>query len=101
MFHMQHNTSLITSLYGTLYYPVHFLLSLGENRCFMYHPKGCLLPFFTMFFLSALLQGSAHTEDAASLNNNHGGLPSASSTSSTELNHQVEAFRGLMRLPPV
>ncbi|XP_019126066.1 transcription factor 12 isoform X6 [Larimichthys crocea] len=39
--------------------------------------------------------GGAHADDAASLNNSHGGLPSAGSTSSTELNHQVEAFRGL------
>lgn len=39
--------------------------------------------------------GGAHADDAASLNNSHGGLPSASSTSSTELNHQVEAFRAL------
>ncbi|XP_028257410.1 transcription factor 12 isoform X1 [Parambassis ranga] len=34
-------------------------------------------------------------DDAASLNNSHGGLPSADSASSTELNHQVETFRGL------
>ncbi|XP_061599720.1 transcription factor 12 isoform X6 [Cololabis saira] len=34
-------------------------------------------------------------DDAASLNNSHG-LPSAGSTSSTELNHQVEAFRGFI-----
>uniref|UniRef100_A0A667YIE4 Transcription factor 12 n=1 Tax=Myripristis murdjan TaxID=586833 RepID=A0A667YIE4_9TELE len=40
--------------------------------------------------------GGAHRDDAASLNNSHGGLPSAGSTSSTELNHQVETFRGLM-----
>uniref|UniRef100_A0A8C4GSK6 Transcription factor 12 n=1 Tax=Dicentrarchus labrax TaxID=13489 RepID=A0A8C4GSK6_DICLA len=39
--------------------------------------------------------GGAHADDAASLNNSHGGLASASSTSSTELNHQLEAFRGL------
>ncbi|XP_030269340.1 transcription factor 12 isoform X10 [Sparus aurata] len=37
--------------------------------------------------------GGAHADDSASLNNSHGGLPSAGSTSSTELNHQVEAFR--------
>uniref|UniRef100_A0A667YVH1 Transcription factor 12 n=1 Tax=Myripristis murdjan TaxID=586833 RepID=A0A667YVH1_9TELE len=37
--------------------------------------------------------GGAHRDDAASLNNSHGGLPSAGSTSSTELNHQVETFR--------
>ncbi|XP_041802382.1 transcription factor 12 isoform X4 [Chelmon rostratus] len=39
--------------------------------------------------------GGAHADDAASLNNSHGGLASAGSTSSTELNHQVETFRGL------
>ncbi|XP_029314260.1 transcription factor 12 isoform X2 [Cottoperca gobio] len=39
--------------------------------------------------------GGAHADDAASLNNSHGGLLSASSTSSTELNHQLETFRGL------
>ncbi|XP_061526610.1 transcription factor 12 isoform X2 [Phycodurus eques] len=38
--------------------------------------------------------GSSHADDAANLNS-HGGLPSTGSTSSTELNHQVEAFRGL------
>ncbi|XP_076583873.1 transcription factor 12 isoform X6 [Chaetodon auriga] len=38
--------------------------------------------------------GGAHADDAASLNNSHGGLASASSTSSTELS-QVETFRGL------
>ncbi|XP_077374680.1 transcription factor 12 isoform X2 [Festucalex cinctus] len=38
--------------------------------------------------------GSSHADDTASLNS-HGGLPSTGSTSSTELNHQVEAFRGL------
>ncbi|XP_074522153.1 transcription factor 12 isoform X2 [Halichoeres trimaculatus] len=39
--------------------------------------------------------GGAHSDDAVSLNNSHGGLPSTGSTSSTELNHQVEVFRGL------
>ncbi|XP_061670082.1 transcription factor 12 isoform X2 [Syngnathoides biaculeatus] len=38
--------------------------------------------------------GSSHADDAANLNS-HGGLPSTGSSSSTELNHQVEAFRGL------
>ncbi|KAF7665335.1 hypothetical protein LDENG_00146800 [Lucifuga dentata] len=38
--------------------------------------------------------GAAHPDDAASLNS-HGGLPNAGSTSSSELNHQVETFRGL------
>uniref|UniRef100_UPI0037E9032D transcription factor 12 isoform X2 n=1 Tax=Semicossyphus pulcher TaxID=241346 RepID=UPI0037E9032D len=39
--------------------------------------------------------GGAHADDAVSLNNSHGGLPSAGSTSSTDLSHQVELFRGL------
>uniref|UniRef100_A0A1A8G6W0 Transcription factor 12 n=1 Tax=Nothobranchius korthausae TaxID=1143690 RepID=A0A1A8G6W0_9TELE len=34
-------------------------------------------------------------DDAASLSNSHGGLPSTGSTSSTELSHQLEVFRGL------
>ncbi|XP_077447677.1 transcription factor 12 isoform X2 [Stigmatopora argus] len=38
--------------------------------------------------------GSSHADDSASLNS-HGGLPSTGSTSSSELNHQMEAFRGL------
>ncbi|XP_034415764.1 transcription factor 12 isoform X4 [Cyclopterus lumpus] len=39
--------------------------------------------------------GGAHADDSASLNNSHGGLPSVGSTSSTELHHQLETFRGL------
>ncbi|XP_013883133.1 transcription factor 12 isoform X3 [Austrofundulus limnaeus] len=50
-------------------------------------PSSTLVPSRT-----ATMQGG---DDAASLSNSHGGLPSAGSTSSTELNHQVEAFRGL------
>ncbi|XP_054873357.1 transcription factor 12 isoform X3 [Amphiprion ocellaris] len=50
-------------------------------------PASALVPGRT-----AAMQGG---DDAASLNNSHGGLPSAGSTSSTELNHQVETFRGL------
>ncbi|XP_007574925.1 transcription factor 12 isoform X3 [Poecilia latipinna] len=50
-------------------------------------PASALVPSRT-----AAMQGG---DDAASLTNSHGGLPSAGSTSSTELNHQVEAFRGL------
>ncbi|KAK2854062.1 hypothetical protein Q5P01_006723 [Channa striata] len=53
-------------------------------------PASALVPSRT-----AAMQGGAHADDAASLNNSHGGLPSAGSTSSTELNHQVESFRGL------
>ncbi|XP_044047335.1 transcription factor 12 isoform X3 [Siniperca chuatsi] len=44
---------------------------------------------------AAAMQGGAHADDASSLNNSHGGLPSTGSTSTTELNHQLEAFRGL------
>ncbi|KAM3624827.1 uncharacterized protein V6R79_002277 [Siganus canaliculatus] len=51
-------------------------------------PASALVPSRT-----AAMQGGAHGDDAASLNSSHGGLPSASSTSSTELSHQVEAFR--------
>ncbi|XP_012710629.2 transcription factor 12 isoform X3 [Fundulus heteroclitus] len=50
-------------------------------------PASALVPSRT-----ATMQGG---DDAASLSNSHGGLPSTGSTSSTELNHQVEAFRGL------
>uniref|UniRef100_A0A3Q2TKV4 Transcription factor 12 n=1 Tax=Fundulus heteroclitus TaxID=8078 RepID=A0A3Q2TKV4_FUNHE len=49
-------------------------------------PASALVPSRT-----ATMQGG---DDAASLSNSHGGLPSTGSTSSTELNHQVEAFRG-------
>ncbi|XP_041802057.1 transcription factor 12 isoform X1 [Chelmon rostratus] len=51
-------------------------------------PASALVPSRT-----AAMQGGAHADDAASLNNSHGGLASAGSTSSTELNHQVETFR--------
>lgn len=51
-----------------------------------------------MSFLSVLQQGGAHADDAASLNHSHGGLPSASSMSNAELNHQVETLRGLVHL---
>lgn len=43
---------------------------------------------------TAAMQSSGHADDAASLNS-HGGLQSTGSTSSTELNQQVETFRGL------
>uniref|UniRef100_A0A3Q3GN70 Transcription factor 12 n=1 Tax=Labrus bergylta TaxID=56723 RepID=A0A3Q3GN70_9LABR len=39
--------------------------------------------------------GGAHADDAVGLNNSHGGLPSTCSTSTAELNQQLEAFRGL------
>ncbi|XP_015247308.1 PREDICTED: transcription factor 12-like isoform X2 [Cyprinodon variegatus] len=50
------------------------------------------------FPASALVPSRTSTmggDDNVSLSNSHGGLPSTGSTSSTELNHQVEAFRGL------
>ncbi|XP_027870532.1 transcription factor 12 isoform X3 [Xiphophorus couchianus] len=50
-------------------------------------PASALVPSRT-----AAMQGG---DDAASLTNSHGGLPSTGSTSSTELNHQLETFRGL------
>uniref|UniRef100_A0A3Q3GQ10 Transcription factor 12 n=1 Tax=Labrus bergylta TaxID=56723 RepID=A0A3Q3GQ10_9LABR len=37
--------------------------------------------------------GGAHADDAVGLNNSHGGLPSTCSTSTAELNQQLEAFR--------
>uniref|UniRef100_A0A3B3ZQK1 BHLH domain-containing protein n=1 Tax=Periophthalmus magnuspinnatus TaxID=409849 RepID=A0A3B3ZQK1_9GOBI len=58
------------------------IASIGAN-----FPASALVPSRTT------AMGGAHADDAASLNNSHGGLPSASSTSSTELNHQVETFR--------
>uniref|UniRef100_A0A7N9AZ09 Transcription factor 12 n=1 Tax=Mastacembelus armatus TaxID=205130 RepID=A0A7N9AZ09_9TELE len=64
-------------------------------------PNGPITALGANFPASALVpsrtaaMGGAHADDAASLNNSHGGLPSAGSTSSTELNHQVETFRGL------
>uniref|UniRef100_A0A3B3ZR62 BHLH domain-containing protein n=1 Tax=Periophthalmus magnuspinnatus TaxID=409849 RepID=A0A3B3ZR62_9GOBI len=60
------------------------IASIGAN-----FPASALVPSRTT------AMGGAHADDAASLNNSHGGLPSASSTSSTELNHQVETFRSL------
>ncbi|XP_026175525.1 transcription factor 12 isoform X3 [Mastacembelus armatus] len=62
-------------------------------------PNGPITALGANFPASALVpsrtaaMGGAHADDAASLNNSHGGLPSAGSTSSTELNHQVETFR--------
>ncbi|KAM4630880.1 transcription factor 12 [Polymixia lowei] len=60
------------------------LAAIGAN-----FPASSLVPSRT-----AAMAGS-HRDDAAGLNNSHGGLPSASSTSSTDLSHQVETFRGL------
>ncbi|XP_019742353.1 transcription factor 12 isoform X1 [Hippocampus comes] len=71
---------------------IHSLLGQAQN--------GQLAAIGASFPASALTPGrtttmvSSHADDTASLNS-HGGLPSTGSTSSTELNHQVEAFRGL------
>lgn len=53
-----------------------------------------------MCFPPVQQQSNTHTDEGASLNNSHGGLPSTTSASSSELNHQVEAFRGQMTPPP-
>ncbi|XP_032378962.1 transcription factor 12 isoform X1 [Etheostoma spectabile] len=60
------------------------IAALGAN-----FPASALVPSRTA------AMGGAHTDDAASLNNSQGGLASVSSTSSTELHHQLETFRGL------
>uniref|UniRef100_A0A8D0A482 Transcription factor 12 n=1 Tax=Sander lucioperca TaxID=283035 RepID=A0A8D0A482_SANLU len=60
------------------------IAALGAN-----FPASALVPSRTA------AMGGNHADDAASLNNSQGGLPSVSSTSSTELHHQLETFRGL------
>ncbi|KAM4744294.1 transcription factor 12 isoform 2-T2 [Anableps anableps] len=69
---------------------IHSLLGQAQN--------GPITTIGPNFPASALVPSRTATmggDDAASLTNSHGGLPSTGSTSSTELNHQVEAFRGL------
>ncbi|XP_029954130.1 transcription factor 12 isoform X3 [Salarias fasciatus] len=70
---------------------IHSLLGQAQNG-----PIAAIGPNFPASALvpnrTAAMQGG---DDAASLNDSHGGLPSVGSTSSTELNHQVETFRGL------
>uniref|UniRef100_A0AAQ5ZTU3 BHLH domain-containing protein n=1 Tax=Amphiprion ocellaris TaxID=80972 RepID=A0AAQ5ZTU3_AMPOC len=71
---------------------IHSLLGQAQN--------GPITAIGPNFPASALVPGRTAAmggDDAASLNNSHGGLPSAGSTSSTELNHQVETFRGQMQ----
>ncbi|XP_053720937.1 transcription factor 12 isoform X2 [Synchiropus splendidus] len=77
---------------------IHSLLGQAQN--------GPLAAIGANFAASALTSsrtaamGSAHADEATSLSS-HGGLASAGSASSTELNHQVEAFRGLAgQVPP-
>uniref|UniRef100_A0AAV2LP22 BHLH domain-containing protein n=1 Tax=Knipowitschia caucasica TaxID=637954 RepID=A0AAV2LP22_KNICA len=60
------------------------IASIGAN-----FPASALVPNRTT------AMGGAHADDATSLSRSHGGLPSASSTSSTDLIHQVETFRNL------
>ncbi|KAM9764595.1 transcription factor 12 isoform 2-T2 [Menidia menidia] len=67
---------------------IHSLLGQAQN--------GPITAIGPNFPASALVPGRTAAmggDDAASLNNSHGGLPSAGSTSSSELSHQVEAFR--------
>ncbi|XP_056268298.1 transcription factor 12 isoform X2 [Pseudoliparis swirei] len=72
---------------------IHSLLGQAQN--------GPIAALGANFPASALVQsrtaamGGAHADDSASLNNSHGGLPSAGSTSSSDLHHQLETFRGL------
>ncbi|XP_068431623.1 transcription factor 12 isoform X2 [Clinocottus analis] len=60
------------------------IASLGAN-----FPASALVPSRTA------AMGGAHADESASLNNSHGGLPTVGSTSSSELHHQLETFRGL------
>ncbi|XP_014835978.1 PREDICTED: transcription factor 12 isoform X6 [Poecilia mexicana] len=69
---------------------IHSLLGQAQNG-----PITTIGPNFPASALVPSRTAAMGGDDAASLTNSHGGLPSAGSTSSTELNHQVEAFRGL------
>ncbi|XP_013883140.1 transcription factor 12 isoform X4 [Austrofundulus limnaeus] len=69
---------------------IHSLLGQAQNG-----PITAIGPNFPSSTLVPSRTATMGGDDAASLSNSHGGLPSAGSTSSTELNHQVEAFRGL------
>nr|XP_057944808.1 transcription factor 12 isoform X2 [Doryrhamphus excisus] len=71
---------------------IHSLLGQAQNGPIS--AIGASFPASALAASRTAAMGSAHADDAASLNS-HGGLPSAGSTSSTELNHQVETFRGL------
>ncbi|XP_036066292.1 transcription factor 12 isoform X3 [Oryzias melastigma] len=55
--------------------------------------NGPIGPNFPASALGPSRTAAMASDDAASLNNSHGGLPGSGSTSNTELNHQVEAFR--------
>ncbi|XP_054892420.1 transcription factor 12 isoform X4 [Poeciliopsis prolifica] len=69
---------------------IHSLLGQAQNG-----PITTIGPNFPTSALVPSRTAAMGGDDAASLTNSHGGLPSSGSTSSTELSHQVEAFRGL------
>ncbi|XP_069029734.1 transcription factor 12 isoform X2 [Embiotoca jacksoni] len=69
---------------------IHSLLGQAQNG-----PITAIGPNFSASALVPSRTAAMGGDDAASLSNSHGGLPSAGSTSSTELNHQVETFRAL------
>uniref|UniRef100_A0A672IRC8 BHLH domain-containing protein n=1 Tax=Salarias fasciatus TaxID=181472 RepID=A0A672IRC8_SALFA len=69
---------------------IHSLLGQAQNG-----PIAAIGPNFPASALVPNRTAAMGGDDAASLNDSHGGLPSVGSTSSTELNHQVETFRGL------
>ncbi|XP_037103098.1 transcription factor 12 isoform X3 [Syngnathus acus] len=71
---------------------IHSLLGQAQNG--QLAAIGASFPASALASSRTTAMGSSHADDTASLNS-HGGLPSTGSTSSTELNHQVEAFRGL------
>ncbi|MED6231414.1 Transcription factor 12 [Ataeniobius toweri] len=70
---------------------IHSLLGQAQNG-----PITAIGPNFPTSALVPSRTATMGGDDAASLSNSHGGLPSTGSTSSSELNHQVEAFRGLI-----
>ncbi|XP_047187435.1 transcription factor 12 isoform X4 [Scophthalmus maximus] len=69
---------------------IHSLLGQAQNG-----PIAAIGANFTASASRTAAMGGAHADDAASLNHSHGGLPSASSMSNAELNHQVETLRAL------
>ncbi|XP_023188233.1 transcription factor 12 isoform X4 [Xiphophorus maculatus] len=69
---------------------IHTLLGQAQNG-----PITTIGPNFPASALVPSRTAAMGGDDAASLTNSHGGLPSTGSTSSTELNHQLETFRGL------
>uniref|UniRef100_A0A8C3AXC3 Transcription factor 12 n=1 Tax=Cyclopterus lumpus TaxID=8103 RepID=A0A8C3AXC3_CYCLU len=72
---------------------IHSLLGQAQNGPIA--APGANFPASALVPSRTAAMGGAHADDSASLNNSHGGLPSVGSTSSTELHHQLETFRGL------